>query len=65
MLRDVDGGSVNICALLVGMAAFAHWTIPCSTLTRRMGWVNWLGRVGILLSSSLLHLPMMIRSSKN
>jgi hypothetical protein len=42
------GGSVNICALLVGMSAFAHWTISCSTLIRRMGWVNWLGGVGIL-----------------
>jgi hypothetical protein len=42
------GGSVNICALLVGMAAFARWTISCSSVTRRMGWVHWLGGVGIL-----------------
>jgi len=42
------GGSLNICALLVGLAAFARWTIPCSNVTRRMGWVHWLGGVGIL-----------------
>ena len=42
------GDSVNICALLVGIAAFARWTISCSSLTRRMGWVGWLGGVGIL-----------------
>jgi hypothetical protein len=40
--------SVNIYALLVGLAAFAGWKICCSTVTRRMGWVNWLGGVGIL-----------------
>ena len=42
------GDSLNICALLVGLAAFAGWTISCSTVTRRLGWVNWLGGVGIL-----------------
>jgi hypothetical protein len=42
------GGSLNICVLLVGVAAFAGWTISCSTVTRRRGWVNWLGGVGIL-----------------
>ncbi len=42
------GGSLNICALLVGLAAFARWTIPFSNVTRRMGLVNWLGGVGIL-----------------
>src|SRR5215510_3506283 len=42
------GGSANICALLAGLAAFAHWTISYSTVTRRMGRVHWLGGVGIL-----------------
>ena len=41
------GGSLNICALLVGLGTFGCWTF-CSTVTRRMGWVNWLGGVGIL-----------------
>ena len=49
MFRGVGmGGSENICALLVGLAAFAGWTISRSTVTRRRGWVNWLGGVGIL-----------------
>ncbi len=49
MFRGVGmGGSQNICALLVGLAAFAGWTISCSTVTRCMGWVKWLGGVGIL-----------------
>ena len=42
------GVGLNICALLVGLAAFARWTLYCSTVTRRMGWLNWLGGVGIL-----------------
>jgi hypothetical protein len=42
------GGSVNTYALLVGMAAFAGWTLSRSTVPRRIGWVNWLGGVGIL-----------------
>ncbi len=42
------GASVNTCALLVGLAAFAGWTLSRSTVPRRMGWVNWLGGVGIL-----------------
>jgi len=42
------GGSLNTCALLVGLAAFARWTISCSTVARRAGWVNWFGGVGIL-----------------
>jgi hypothetical protein len=42
------GDSLNICALLVGLAAFAGWTVSCSAVTRRLGWVNWLGGVGIL-----------------
>ena len=41
------GGSLNICALLAG-AAFAGWTLSCSTVPRRIGWVNLLGGVGIL-----------------
>ena len=35
-------------ALLVGLAAFAGWTSSRSIVPRRMGWVNWLGGVGIL-----------------
>ena len=42
----VPGG--NSCALLVGLAAFAGWTLSRSPVPRRMGWVNWLGGVGIL-----------------
>jgi hypothetical protein len=42
------GASVNICALLVGLAAFAGWMTSRSTVPRRIGWVNWLGGVGIL-----------------
>jgi hypothetical protein len=42
------GSGVNSCALLVGLAAFAGWTLFRSTVPRRMGWVNWLGGVGIL-----------------
>jgi len=42
------GASLNICALLVGLAAFARWTISCSTVTRRMRWVHWLGGVAVL-----------------
>jgi len=40
-------GSLDICALLVGLAAFAHWTVSCSTVARMRG-VNLLGGVGIL-----------------
>jgi len=42
------GLSVSICALLVGLAAFAGWTLSRFTLPRCAGWVNLLGRVGIL-----------------
>jgi hypothetical protein len=42
------GASVNTCALLVGLAAFAGWTTCRSIVLRRIGWVNWLGGVGIL-----------------
>jgi len=41
-------GSVNISALLVGLAAFAGWTLSRSIVPRRMPWVHWLGGVGIL-----------------
>ena len=41
-------GSVNICALLVGLAAFAGWTLSRPIVPRRMAWVHWLGGVGIL-----------------
>jgi hypothetical protein len=47
-LQGIGMGSVNTYALLVGLAAFAGWTVSCSTVTRRLGWVNWLGGVGIL-----------------
>src|SRR5712664_3476258 len=42
------GGSVNNGALLIGLAAFAGWTLPRFSVTRRMEWVHWLGGVGIL-----------------
>jgi hypothetical protein len=35
-------------ALLVGLAAFAGWMTSRSIVPRRIGWVNWLGGVGIL-----------------
>ena len=35
-------------ALLVGLPAFASWTTSRSIAPRRIGWVNWLGGVGIL-----------------
>ena len=35
-------------ALLVGLAGFAVWTTSRSIVPRRLGWVNWLGGVGIL-----------------
>ena len=41
------GLSVNSCALLTGLVAFAGWTLLRSTVPRRMGWVNLLGGVGI------------------
>jgi len=42
------GGSVNIWALLVGLAAFAGWALARSIVPRRMPWLHWLGGVGIL-----------------
>ena len=42
------GAGVNICALLVGLAAFAGWTLSRFTMHRCVGWVNLLGGVGIL-----------------
>jgi len=42
------GSGANSCALLAGLAAFAGWTLSRSTVPRRMGWVHWLGGVGIL-----------------
>jgi hypothetical protein len=42
------GAGVNICALLVGLAAFAGWTLSRFTVPRCVDWVNLLGGVGIL-----------------
>jgi hypothetical protein len=42
------GASANTFALLVGLAAFAGWMTSRFTVPRRMGWVKWLGGVGIL-----------------
>ena len=42
------GASVNTCALLVGLAAFAAWTLSRFSVPRRKGWVHRLGGVGIL-----------------
>ena len=33
---------------MVGLAAFAAWTVPCFTVPRRLGWVKFLAGVGIL-----------------
>jgi len=41
-------GSVNISALLVGLAAFACWALARSIVPRHMAWLHWLGGVGIL-----------------
>ena len=42
------GGSLNICALWVSLAAFAGWTLSRFTVPRRVGGVHLLGGVGIL-----------------
>jgi len=42
------GASVNICALLVGLAAFIGWTLSRFSVPRGKGWVHKLGGVGIL-----------------
>jgi hypothetical protein len=42
------GASVNACALLVGLAAFAGWTLSRFSVPPRKGWVHRLGGVGIL-----------------
>ena len=42
------GASVNIFALLVGLAAFADWTLSRPSVPRRKGWVHKLGGIGIL-----------------
>jgi len=42
------GSRVNSGALWIGMAAFAGRMVSRFSLTLSMGWVNWLGGVGIL-----------------
>ena len=42
------GASVNTCALLVGLAAFAGWTLSRFSVPPRKSWVHRLGGVGIL-----------------
>jgi hypothetical protein len=42
------GLDVNICVLLVGLGAFAGWTLYSFTAPRRAGWVNLFGGIGIL-----------------
>jgi len=42
------GLGANIRALLVGLAAFAGWTLSCFSAPRCVGWVHLLGGVGIL-----------------
>lgn len=39
---------VNICALSLGLAAFAGWTLSRFPVPRRVGWFNLFGGVGIL-----------------
>ena len=41
------GSGVNTCALFVGLAAFAVWTLSRFTVPSRVRWVNLLGAVGI------------------
>ena len=38
----------NICALFVGLVAFAGWTLFRFTVPRCVGWVKFLGGVGVL-----------------
>ena len=40
--------SVNTCGLLVGLAAFADWTLSRFSVPPRKGWFHRLGGVGIL-----------------
>ena len=40
--------SLNTCALLVGLAAFAGWTLSRFSVPPRKGWVHRRGGVGIL-----------------
>ena len=42
------GASVNIFALLAGLAAFADWTLWHPSVPWRKGWVHKLGGIGIL-----------------
>jgi len=42
------GASVNTCALLVGLAAFAGWTLSRFSVPPPKGWFHRLGGVGIL-----------------
>jgi hypothetical protein len=42
------GVGVNICALLLGLAASAGWTLYLCTVPRQRDWINLLGGVGIL-----------------
>jgi hypothetical protein len=42
------GGSVNICALLVGLGAFAGWRLSGRSASPQRNWVSALGGVGIL-----------------
>ena len=56
---------VNICALLVGLAAFAGWTLSRFTVPRRVRWVNLLGGVGILALFFSIVSPEMMDFSRN
>jgi hypothetical protein len=42
------GASANTFALLVGLAAFADWTLSRPSVPRCKGWVHKLGGIGIL-----------------
>ena len=42
------GLGVNICASLVGLAAFARWTLSWLIVPQRVAWVNLLGGVSVL-----------------
>ena len=53
------GLSVSIFVLLVGLAAFAGWTLSCFTVLRCVGWANLLRGVVFSLSSFSWCLPMM------
>lgn len=54
------GASVNSCALLVGLVAFAGWTVSRFSVLPRKGWFHKLGGVGILVLAFSMVSPEMV-----